>query len=531
MISRLQLKRGSIISCGPPDAQFGTVDFGTTCNASTKEDFNVAVELLHSFEYDEAEKAFAKVIEESPDCAMAYWGVAMSNFHPLWAPPTAAELQKGARAVEIANSIQGKSSRESDYINAIGSFYEDWDKKDHSARCLQFEKAMEQLYTKYPGDNEAAIFFALALDAAVSPTDKTYSNQKKAGDILNALYEKAPNHPGIIHYIIHTYDYPGLAQLALPAARRYAGVAPSSAHAQHMPSHIFTRLGLWDEDIQSNIAAAASAKCYAASARLDGHWSEELHATDYLIYSYLQKGDNISAKKLLDMVDTIKRVSGVTATHAYALAAIPARYALENKNWKEAAASPLLQVNFVWEAFPWQEAIVHFTRSLGAAHTGHINEAKEALEKLNRLKDTLEKQKDSYKAKAVAIQIKAGSAWLEFEQGNTANALKEMKMAADMEDSTGKAPITPGEVLPARELLADMLMQAKQYGAALEAYETVLAKSPNRFNSLYNAGMAAEKSGDKQKTASYFRQLLAITDTKSSNRPEIAVAQSYLKAL
>ncbi|MEO8712483.1 MAG: hypothetical protein ABI405_10190, partial [Parafilimonas sp.] len=238
LISQLNLKRGDIISCGVSDQQFGTVDFDMSCDERSKKDFNLAIELLHSFEYDESEKAFAKVIDETPDCAMAYWGVAMCNFHALWTPPTEAELIKGSKAVEIAKSITKKSERESAYINAIGLFYKNYDKTDHHTRCINFENAMEKLHISYPDDKEAAIFYALALDAAADPSDKTYANQKKAGDILNALYAVEPNHPGIIHYIIHTYDYPGLAVLALPAARKYAAVAPSSAHALHMPSHI-----------------------------------------------------------------------------------------------------------------------------------------------------------------------------------------------------------------------------------------------------------------------------------------------------
>ena len=267
LINQLNLKRGKVISCGAGDQQFGSVNFEITCDEKTKKDFNLAIELLHSFEYDESEKVFAKIIDEAPGCAMAYWGVAMCNFHPLWNPPTEAELQKGAKAIEIANSITTKSERESAYINAIASFYKDWNKTDHHTRCDNFEKAMEKLHLTYPDDKEAAIFYALALDAAADPTDKTYANQKKAGEILNALYSDEPNHPGIIHYIIHTYDYPELAILALPAARKYAAVAPSSAHALHMPSHIFTRLGLWDECINSNLESVDAAKCYAAICR------------------------------------------------------------------------------------------------------------------------------------------------------------------------------------------------------------------------------------------------------------------------
>jgi hypothetical protein len=252
-ITGIHLKRGDIVSCGPPDKEFGQVHFETTCPKEVEKEMDLALALLHSFEYDESEKAFAKVIDKAPGCAMAYWGVAMSNYHPLWAPPAKDELEKGARAIAAAQSITGKSKRETEYIDAIGAFYKGWENSDHHTRTLNYSRAMEKLYADYPNDKESAIFYALSLTAAADPTDKTYNNQKKAGDILNALYQKDPNHPGIVHYIIHSFDYPELASLALTAARNYAKVAPSSAHALHMPSHIFTRLGLWDECINSNI--------------------------------------------------------------------------------------------------------------------------------------------------------------------------------------------------------------------------------------------------------------------------------------
>jgi tetratricopeptide (TPR) repeat protein len=529
VISQLNLKKGEAISCGPSDKQYGTVDFEMTCNEKAKKDFNLAIELLHSFEYDEAEKIFAKVIDETPECAMAYWGVAMSNFHPLWNPPNEAELEKGAKAIAIAKAINKKSDRESGYINAIGSFYKDWNKTNYHTRCIYFEKAMELLHIKYPDDHEAAIFYALALDAAAEPTDKTYSNQKKAGAILNALYLVEPNHPGIIHYIIHTYDYPGLAELALPAARKYATVAPSSAHALHMPSHIFTRLGLWDECIKSNLVSMASAKCYAEQAGIKGHWDEELHGMDYLVYAYLQKAENNLAEKQVKYLNSFSEVYPVNFKVAYAFAAIPSRYLLENKKWAEAAVLQIHPANFPWKQFPWQEATIHFTRLLGAAHIGNIDTANSELIKLNQLRDTLVKQKDFYKSKEVEIQIKTGEAWIQFESGNKASGINTMKLASDMEDSTEKHPVTPGEVLPARELLADMLLQAKQNEEALHAYETVLQKNPNRFNSLYGAGTAAGKLGNKQKMIFYFNQLLTIANTANSDRPEVAATKSFLK--
>lgn len=528
LITQLNLKRGDVISCGTPNAQFGSVDFDVTCNKKIKNNFNLAIELLHSFEYDESEKVFAKIIDETPDCAMAYWGVAMCNFHALWTPPTEAELIKGEKAIQIAKSIANKSARESGYINALGLFYKDWNTTNHLTRCVNWENAMEKLHTSYPDDKEAAIFYALSLDAAANPKDKTYANQKKAGAILEALYKVEPNHPGVIHYIIHTYDYPELAVIALPAARRYAEVAPSSTHALHMPSHIFTRLGLWDECISSNLKSIETAQCYAEQADIPGHWDEELHSLDYLVYAYLQKGDNANAEKQVEYLSTINNVYPVNFKVAYAFAAIPCRYVLENKQWKEAAVLETHPANFSWTAFPWQEAIIHFTRLLGNVHTENINAAKLELAKLNQLHDTLEKQKDSYKSTEVSIQIKAGEAWIEFASGDKKDAVNIMKLAADMEDSTGKHPVTPGEVLPARELLGDMFRQMNENQNALQAYEAVLKQCPNRFNSLYGAGKAAEKAGDEQKAIHYYKQLSAITSSANPGRQEIIEARIFL---
>jgi len=509
-ISQLNLKRGEIISCGNQDHKFGIAHFEITGDTSVQDDFDLAVELLHSFEYEESEKAFAKIIDEQPKCAMAYWGVAMSNFHPLWSPPTEAELQKGARAIAIARSINTKTKREAAYIDAIGLYYSDWDKTDHHTRCVQFENAMEELHNDYPDDMEASIFYALALDAAAEPTDKTYARQKKAGDILTALYAKYPDHPGIIHYIIHTYDYPVLAQQGLAAARRYAGVAPSSAHALHMPSHIFTRLGLWDECIQSNLQSVAAAQCYAGSAGIHGHWDEELHGLDYVVYAYLQKNEDRLAWQQVQYVNNIDTVSPLNFKVAYCFAAAPSRYVLENKNWTDAAALPL-HPNFAWNKFPWQEAIVHFARLLGFAHTNNMTAAKAELDKLNVLHDTLQRQKDRYSANQVAVQIKAGEAWIDFLSGDKNKGLQLMQLAAAMEDSTEKHPVTPGEVLPARELLADMYLDANENENALQAYEAVLQRSPRRYNSVNGAAIASKKMADKQKAEYYMKQLSAIT--------------------
>ncbi len=556
IINEINLKRGELISCGPPDKEFGSVEFETSCSGKIKEDFNLAIALLHSFEYDEAEKAFAKVIDEEPECAMAYWGAAMCNYHQLWDPPSQPELEKGSALIELAKSITQKSKREADYIEALSLFYKDWNKTDHRTRNINYEKAMEKLYTEYSNDKEAAIFYALALRAAADPADKTFANQKKAGAILNALYPNEPNHPGIAHYIIHIYDYPELAELALPMARKYASIAPSSAHALHMPSHIFTRLGLWDECINSNLASVSSAQCYAEAAGIKGHWDEELHALDYLMYAYLQKGENELAKEQWDYLKTINDVSPLTFKVAYAFAAIPSRYLLENKIWNEAANLKIYPANFPWKDFPWQEAIIHFTRLLGSVHTGNMDSAKAELKKLNLLYNTLTEQKDFYKANQVQIQIKTSEAWIQFKearlpaparsgsggragtdgndkvgQGKNNEALMLMNFAADMEDKTEKHSVTPGEVIPARELLGDMLLQMNKPEKALAAYEADLIKHPNRFNGLYGAGLAAEKSGDAEKAGIYYRQLLTIASPVNSTRAELREIKLFLKNL
>ncbi len=526
--STLDLKTGEVAWCGPPRKEFGLVDFPTSCPDSVKKDFNMGLALLHSFEYESAELVFAKIIEKEPDCAMAYWGVAMSNYHPLWAPPSKRELIKGAKVIAIAEGIKNKTKREAEYIDALAVFYTDWEKTDHKSRSLAFEKAMEKVYLSHLEDKEAAIFYALSLDASAEPTDKTFKNQKKAFRILSSLYPGQPDHPGIVHYIIHSYDYPELAAAALPAARKYASIAPSSAHAQHMPSHIFTRLGLWDENIKSNVAAVSSAKCYAENVGLKGHWDEELHGMDYLMYSYLQKGDNKLAKGQWDYLNTIKEVSPVNFKVAYAYAAIPSRYLLENKDWKEAAKMKLLPAAFPWEKYPWQKAIVHFTRVLGLANTSDLATARLEFKKLDASYDTLVSRGQSYEAGQVKIQLAAAEAWILFKEGKNAKALELMRLAANMEDATEKHPVTPGEVLPARELLGEMLMQMGKPDQALAAFEASLTKHPNRFNGLYGAAKAAQRTNNSQKAKKYYQQLVDISVKNESGRPELREAISAL---
>ena len=527
-ISSMNLKRGKVVVCGSPDKEFGTVSFTTSCSEKTKEDFDLAIALLHSFEYDEAEKMFAKVIDNDPRCAMAFWGVAMSNYHLLWMPPSAAELEKGSKAIAIAKEL-AESKKETEYIEAAGQLYNDWQQRDHKTRCLDYEQAMEKLYRKYPGEKEAAALYALALNASADPTDTSFTKQRKAGKILDDLYSSSGNHPGIVHYIIHTYDNPQLASIALPAARRYAAVAPSSAHALHMPSHIFIRLGLWDEAIQSNLASVSSAKCYAEQTGITGHWDEELHGLDYLVYAYLQKGDNNRAREQWNYLKKMKEVNPVNFKVAYAFAAIPSRYMLENRAWNEAARLSVPTANFEWRAYPWQKAMIHFTRVLGSVHMNQIDSARKELDILTALHDTLVQQKNSYSAGQVQIQIKTSTAWILCKEGKKQEALALMKEAADIEDRTQKHPVTPCEVLPARELLGEMLLELNEPVEALLAFEADLKKNPNRFNGLYGAGVAAEKCNNLEKATTYYQQLIQVAANTNSERPELEKVKKFLQ--
>ena len=531
-LKSISLKEGDIALCGSADGKFGTVEFVVSCSDKVKSNFNLATALLHSFEYDEAEKAFAKVINEDPACVMAYWGVAMSNFHALWTPQGQADLEKGSKAIALARSLDQKSERESDYLEAVAAFYADWEKLDHKTRCLKFEKAMEAVYRKYPSDKEAAIFYALALNATADPADKSFLNQRKAGEILTRMYPNEPNHPGIAHYIIHTYDYPELAEFALSTARKYASVAPASAHAQHMPSHIFTRLGLWQESINSNLTSVSAAQCYATNTKMKGHWDEELHGMDYLTYAYLQEANDTKAKEQLDLLKSYD-ASVDNNKVAYVFAAIPARYALERKQWSEAAQLDAFPSDFPWDKFAWENAISHFSKALGDVHINKLEGAKDELQLLQSIRTELLKDKDAYKANykanQVLIQIKSTDAWIHLAEGHKEEALSLMIEAADMEDATEKNPVTPGEVVPARELLGDMYMEIGDSEKALEAYEADLQRHPNRFNGLYGAASAEKKLRNIDKASEYFRKLLTIANPMNSTRPELSIAFEFVK--
>jgi hypothetical protein len=506
--------------------KLGQVHFRISCGAQAQQQFTRALALLHSFQYLEAGQAFAEIAASEPQCVMAYWGAAMSNYHPLWTPPTPAELKKGWEAVEKAKTVTARTQRERDYIAAIEAFYKDADKLGHYQRAQGYATAMERIHQRYPQDREAAIFYALALNGTEPASEKNLANRQKAARILYRIWPSEPDHPGIAHYLIHSYDYPSLARLALPAARRYARVAPSSAHALHMPSHIFTRLGMWQDSIQSNLASAATARQKAAKTQPGAASQDELHALDYLMYAYLQGAQDEKAKGILDQARANSAVDQAVFQAAYAWTAIPARFALERRQWNEAASLTLHPANFPWDRFRFAAANIHFARALGAAHNGDVALAGQEVEQLAAIQKTLSEVKGGYDwARQVEIQHRAATGWLAHAEGKNNDAVELLRAAAELEDSTDKHPVTPGAILPARELLGDLLLELKQPAQALKEFETVLRTAPNRFNSLSGAARAAHLTGNQQKARIYNAKLLAVCVRADNTRPELQQAK------
>jgi tetratricopeptide (TPR) repeat protein len=516
-----------------PSEKLGRVNFTISCTPQAQKQFNHAVAWLHSFEYEEAEKTFNEVAATDPRCAMAHWGVAMSNYHPLWAAPTPAELKRGWDAIEKAKLTGARTQRERDYIAALELFYKDADKLDHRTRSFAYHEAMKRLYESNRTDAEAGVFYSLTLIATgMMSNDKTYVREKEAAQILNRVLARQPQHPGVAHYLIHSYDYPALAELALPAARSYAKIAPASAHAQHMPSHIFIRMGLWQEAIRSNRDAEASAKAFARRHKMAGAWDEQLHAMDYLAYAYLQSAQDKQALAVLDEMSKLQSVEPQTFKVAYAFAAIPARYALERRRWDEAATLtlPANTVSmFPWQKFRWAEAHIHFARAIGFARGGDAKAARQEVEQLAALRDALVIGKGEYDwAKQVEIERQIAAAWLAFAEGKREESLNLMRAAADLDEATDKHPVTPGAILPAREQVGELLLELKQPSAALAEFEASLRITPQRFNSLYGAARAATLASDHKKARTYYEKLLALTRQADTVRPGIAEAKAFL---
>jgi len=522
---------GSIAPAGgtAAESQLGNVEFEISCNRQAQASFNEAVAWLHSFEYERAEDTFNEVLDRDASCAMAYWGMAMSLWHQLWAtPPDPVDLARGADYMELAQALPSKSNRESGYIEAISAFYADVDEFDHRTRALAYQKAMGELHSRHPEDREASIFYALSLLATARPTDKTFKNQLKSGALLEAVLDDNPDHPGITHYIIHSYDYPELAEQGLQAARRYAEIAPASAHANHMPSHIFTRRGLWRESIATNLNAAAAGRAFAQSRGMQGRWDEEIHAISYLMYAYLQGAQDTKAREILEDTRTIEAVQPVGIKVAYPFAANPARFVLERQAWSDAATLTALPEWFPWESYPAAHAITYFTRALGAARMGDSKQATAELKTLRKLRQALPADASAYWHAQFEVQTNAADAWIAHAEDRKEEALTLMRSAADLEDSVDKLPITAGEVLPARELLADMLLEQGDAARALEEYEAVLLAAPNRFNALFGAGSAADRMGDEVKARFYYEALLAQSKLSDGTRPALEYARDFL---
>jgi tetratricopeptide (TPR) repeat protein len=501
------------------DKKLGMVHFETSCKPEAQKLFDKGMLYQHSFWYRASQKVFEDVLTADPECGMAYWGIALSLLLNPHVPTPAKNLAEGAAVIAKGSSIGAKTQRERDYIGALAVMYDDHQKVDHRTRVVAYAKAMEQLAQRYPQDDEAQIHYALALNTSASPADKTYANQLKGAAILEPIFKRQPQHPGVAHYLIHLYDYPPIAEKGLEAARLYAKIAPAAAHAQHMPSHIFTRVGYWQESIASNVVAQRVAKDAA-----DFH--DQLHSMDYLVYAYLQLGEDAKAKAVLDEMEAVTGFTETFLPGPYALAVSPARYAIERADWKAAAnlqvrPTPLAHV----------EAITHFARALGAARLGQPEAAQAEIGRLVELREKLRGAKDAYWSEQVDIQAQVASAWMLYGQGKYADALKAMSLAADAEDKTEKHPVTPGVATPARELYGVMLLERGMAKEALGAFETTLRKEPNRFGAYAGAAKAAENSGAKAETIAKARDILtAGVNPDAAEIEDVATAYAHLCA-
>ena len=504
------------------------VDFSTSCSPAIQHKFKHAVWTLHSFWYPEALKDFTAVTEADPNCAIGYWGIAMSHWYPLWFPPSPAALKAGSDAVAKAMAAPTKTPREQDYIAAIADFFRDNDKLDNRTRAVAYEKAMEQVYLKYPDDREAAVFYALALDTTALPTDKSYANQKKAAEILNKIWKEEPNHPGVVHYLIHSDNSAKFAQAGLDAAICYAKIAPNVPHALHMPSHIFTRLGMWQQSINSNRAANAAALAYVhKNLGPGGYDGETVHTMDYMEYAYLQTAQDGPAKAVVDQLISFRKNEAPNLPTAYAVAAIPARYALERRDWPAAASLSEPAIGFPLDKFPWAEAMIAFANALGDARTGNMAGAQAQIAHLQALEDKL-KGKDTYWANQIEVQRLGAAGILAHVQGDDKKAVDLVRAAADLEATMDKHPATPSPVLPARELLADLLLELNQPAAALTEYKAVLQTDPNRFRSLLGEARAAKQAGDATTAHNAYQKLVTLSKPFGPERPELAEAKIYL---
>jgi tetratricopeptide (TPR) repeat protein len=498
------------------EAQFGTVHFETSCNEVAQRRFDRAMRYQHSFWYRESKQIFEEALAADPECAIAYWGIALSLLFNPHVPTPAPNLAAGSAALEKGKSLGAKTQRERDYIDALSVLYADYDKLTYGQRVQKYLKAMEGLAQRYPDDDEARIAYAITLNVAAPPHDKTYAYQLKGAAILEPIFERQPRHPGVAHYLIHLYDYPPIAEKGLDAARRYAEIAPAAPHAQHMPSHIFTRVGYWKESIASNVASARAAKA-------GKEWTDQLHAMDYLVYAYLQLAQDKEARAVVDEMIETKDYNPNVRGGPYAIAASQARYMIERNDWKGAAG---LQVQP--SRFAYVEAVTHFARALGATRIRNLDGARADITQLAALREKLRQANDAYWSEQVDIQWQVATAWLLHAEGKHEQALVMMRGAADAEDRTEKSIVTPGPLAPARELYGAMLLERGMAAEALEQFEVVLQKEPNRFNAFAGAAASAERAGNTKEARAYSEKLLALAGDGESSRPALAAARQLL---
>jgi len=523
----------------------GTMDFPVTCAPAAQPEFVRGVALLHSFFYEEARRIFTAVAEQDPACAMAQWGIAMTWWHPIWTPPTVDEMRAGKAAADKAMAMTAGSDRERRFIQAVNAYYNAPESLEvgpvgqscHGPvgprdRVVAYEKVMRELYAQYPDDFETQVFYALAVLSVgySTPTDLTLSNQLKAAAILEKLRVKNPGHPGVAHYLIHSYDYPALAERGLSAAQAYGTMAPWVPHALHMPSHIYTRLGMWDAAVAANRDSVDASRAYAVKRNRTATEAEALHALDYMVYSYLQEAQDARANELREFVSTVKKTNPeLEFSAAYALAAIPSRFALERNAWSEAAALPVPALPH-WNRFPFMEALIEYAHAIGRARSGDLAGARQAMERMRQLGDATHGAQFDYFRLHLELQLQAATAWVEFGEGKKAEAVDRLGRTAKAEDDLGKHPVSPGALVPVREQLGDMLLEMARPQEARVAYEAALKIYPGRFRGLYGAALAAERAGDKPAARLYYAKLAAQTMKSDGARPELTHIREFLAA-
>jgi tetratricopeptide (TPR) repeat protein len=515
----------SVGSAQERSEKLGTVHFPVSCSPVAQQQFERALAMLHSFFFPETVKAFTQVTQTDPTCAMGYWGLAMSTRPNPLIPLDVATLKRGWDVVEKAQAAGPKTPRERDYIAAMEAYYRVPEQGPTPARAQAYEQAMEQVYLRYPEDTEAAIFYALALNEATDHADRTYARQRKAGAILEKVFAEQPNHPGVAHYIIHSYDFPPLASQGLIAARAYAGIAPSAPHALHMPSHVFSMLGYWQESIPADRASLAASRAYAAANMQGAVTAGELHSMDFLAYAFLQTGQDTEAQRILEQRNAVQKFSTRFLPGDTAYAAIPVRFTLERGRWAEAAALPP-----VTSQFPAAEALVYFGRALGAARSGDLPAARQAIQKLEVLRDTLAQAKNGYWADQVEIQRRAATAWVARTEGREDDAVALMRSAADLEDASEKHIAMENRLFPMRALLGELLLELHEPTLALQAFEASLRTNPARFRSFYGAAKAAEQAGNPTVARGYYEKLIALAAQADPGRPELVEAKKTLMA-